>query len=158
MKTKDVIETRGDVEMIVEYDDGRKETTCFRNTILRKGREAIAASLANEFGSEFNFFINRMLFGDGGTVTGTPKFVEDSRNGLFGVAQVIKPVLSTIDVNNPTQVVFTSVVSFSEGNGFTLNEIALQMNDGDLYSMATFAGIAKTSMMQITFNWRISMI
>lgn len=158
MKIKDEIKTRGDVEGIIEYKDGRKETKCFHNAILRKGREALASSLANEFGSEFNFFINRMLFGDGGTVTGTPKFVEDSRNGLFGVTQVIKPILSTIDVNNPTQVVFTSVVAFSEGNGFTLNEIALQMNDGDLYSMATFAGIAKTSQMQITWNWRLSFI
>ena len=69
-----------------------------------------------------------------------------------------KPVVANIDVNNESQVIFTSVVAFSEGNGFNLNEMALQMQNGDLYSMATFPGISKTQQMQLTFNWRISFL
>jgi hypothetical protein len=100
-----------------------------------------------------------MLFGDGGTSgDGQPKFVDSSRSGLFGTTQVNKPITSTIDPINATQVVFTSVVSYSEGNGFVLNEMALQMNTGDLYSMATFGGITKTSQIQLTWNWRLSII
>jgi hypothetical protein len=36
--------------------------------------------------------------------------------------------------------------------------MALVMNDGSLYSMATFGDIVKTNTMQITFNWRINYI
>lgn len=149
---------RGDVEAIIEWEDGRKETIEFRNTILRTGRTVLAMALANRIGDSFEYFISRMLFGDGGTSGGVPKAVSDGRTGLFGSTQVSKPVIATVDPNNTTQVVFTSVVSFSEGNGITLNEMALQMNTGQLYSMATFPGISKTSQMQITWNWRLSFI
>ena len=144
MKLSDTIHLKGSIEIIIEQEDGQKETICFPNTVLRKGREALASSLANQFGDTYDFFISRMLFGDGGTSGGTPKFVNTERNGLFGVVQVSKPVVTTIDTNVPSQVVVTSVMTFDEGNGVTINELSMQMNTGDLYSMATFGGIAKT--------------
>lgn len=156
-----VTETRskGTIEMLVEDQDGLIiEHRCFDNATLESGRQALASSLANDIGNEFNFFITRMLFGDGGTSGGVPKFVNTNRNGLFGTTRVNKPVIQSIDPNAPSQVIFTSVISFSEGNGIALNEMALQMNTGDLYSMATFADISKTSSVQITWNWRISFI
>lgn len=153
------LECKGEISAIIEFIDNKKETIEFKNTILRKGRMALASSLANEFGSDYDFFISRMVFGDGGTTgTGVPKQVNTERNGLFGSARVSKPIIANIDPNNPTQVIFTSVVTFEEGNGFTLNEMALQMRTGDLYSMATFPGITKTNQMQITWSWRISFI
>lgn len=155
MTNEDMSKPKGIVEMIVENKEGKVLRKQFNNVTLEKGREALAAGLANEIGDEFNFFISRMLFGDNGTTGGVPKFVDTERNGLFGTTRVNKPVISTIDPNNPSQVVFTSIITFDEGNGFTLNEMALQMNSGDLYSMATFAGISKTSSLQITFNWRL---
>jgi len=155
---KDSQKVRGDVEMVVGYADGAAETVEFRNAILKKGREALALSLANRIGSDFDFFVNRMLFGDGGAMGGVPKVVQPDRNGLFGTTRVSKPVVANIDVNNESQVIFTSVVGFNEGNGFNLNEMALQMQNGDLYSMATFPGISKTQQMQLTFNWRISFL
>lgn len=156
---------RGDVEMIVETEGGIKVVE-FRNTILRTGREALALSLANRTGGDFDFFISRMLFGDLGAVGGTPKSVQTERTSLFGPTRVEKPVVANIDPNNGSQVTFTSVVSYDEGNGFNINEMALQLHGsvppgGDrpsLYSMATFPGIHKTSLMQLTFNWRISFI
>lgn len=153
------LECKGDIKVVIEFANKEKETIEFRNTILRKGRMALASSLANDFGGDFDYFISRMIFGDGGTSgTGVPKQVNTERNGLFGSARVSKPVISNIDPNNPTQVIFTSVVTFEEANGFTLNEMALQMRTGDFYSMATFPGITKTNQMQVTWSWRISFI
>lgn len=152
------IKLYGDVEAIIEYKDGRKETIEFRNTILRKGREALASSLANAIGDSYNFFVSRMLFGDDGTNGGVPKYVNTERNGLYGVTRVSKGVISSVDPDIPSQVIFTSVVSFDEGNGYALNEMALQMNNGDLYSMVTFPDLNKTEQIQITFNWRLSFV
>lgn len=152
------VKTRGDVQLIIERDCGSTEVIEFPNTVLRKGREALAASLANEVEEVYNFYIHRMLFGDGGTSEGQTRFVNTSRNGLFGITRASKPVIASIDPNIPSQAVFTSVVSFSEANGYTLNEMALQMGSGDLYSMVTFPDLTKTEQMQLVFNWRISVV
>ena len=149
---------KGDVQLIIDYLDGSQEIREFNNSVLRKGREALAASLANEIGNGFDFFISRMLFGDGGTQGGVPKFVDTARNGLFGITRAAKPVIASFDPQINSQVVFTSVLSFEEANGFALSEMALKMNNGDLYSMATFADLNKTSQMQITWNWRLSFV
>jgi hypothetical protein len=155
---EELLGCRGDVDALIEFSDGSKRTLGFRNTILRKGREALVLSLANRIGDDFDFFISRMLFGDGGLVGTSPKSVATDRNGLFGTTRVSKPIIANVDPNNGSQLILTSVVSFDEGNGFELNEMALQMNTGDLYSMATFPGITKTQQMQITWNWRLSFI
>jgi len=157
---------RGDVQVLIQTRDGSNDSLEFRNTILRTGREALALCLANRIGGDFDFFVSRMLFGDGGSTGGSPKSVQTDRTSLFGTTRVSKPVVANIDPNNPSQVVFTSTISYDEGNGFDINEMALQMHgsvppDGEspsLYSMATFPGISKTSLMQLTFNWRISFI
>jgi len=148
----------GFVTCLIDYDCGKKEIIEFPNTVLTKGREALASCLARNIGDGFNFYINRMLFGNGGTSNGTTKYVSSSRNGLFGVTQASKPVVSSIDPNIPSQVIFTSVISYSEAVGSTLNEMALQLATGDLYSMVTFPDLTKTAQMQITFNWRLSFV
>jgi len=150
------VKVSGYVKGIIERLDGSKELIEFPNTILRKGREALAASLTNEIGDDFDFYISRMLFGDGGTTGGAVKRVDTSRNGLFGVTRANKSVISQVDPDIPSQAIFTSVIAYSEANGYTLNEMALQMNNGDLYSMVTFPDLSKTEQVQITFNWRIS--
>ena len=152
------IETFGDITVLIETKDGSREIVEFKNTVLRKGRNALASSLANDIGDSYDFYISRMLFGDGGTNGGTPKFVNTERNGLFGVTRVSKPVISSVDPNIPYKAIMTSVISFSEGNGYALNEMALQMNNGDLYSMATFSDLNKTSQIQLTYNWYLSFI
>jgi len=149
---------KGTIQMIVRDLSGAVKEIHRHNTVLRKGREALASSLSNEIGSTYDFYIARMLFGDGGTSGSVPKFVNTDRNGLFGITRSIKPIISTIDPNLKSQVVFTSVLDYDEANGFALNEMALQMNNGNLYSMATFADLSKTSAIQIVFNWRLSFI
>lgn len=152
------VNSRGDVEIIIDYDDGRQERREIRNTLLRKGKVALAKSLANDVADPYDFFIQRMLFGTSGTASGTPKFVDETRNGLFGTTLVNKSVISSVDESAPTTAIFTSVVTFSEGNGSSLNEMLLQMSSGDAYSMITFPDLGKTSSMQLTFNWRISFL
>lgn len=155
---KDLLGCQGDVQAVVQFSDGTTEVLEFKNAILQTGREALAKSLANMIESDYDFFISRMVFGDGGTVGGAPRAVATDRTALYGTQRVSKPVIANIDVNNNSQVIFTSVVAYDEGNDFTLNEMALRMNNGQLYSMATFPGITKTSQMQITWNWRLSFI
>ncbi len=158
MNTEESIKSKGTVEVIIEYDNGKEEKRIISNTVLRNGREALASSLANDFGDVYDFFVSRMLFGDNGTNGGVPKFVNSDRNGLFGITRANKSVIATIDPNLPSQVVFTSVLTFEEANGVALSEMALQMNNGDLYSMVTFADLTKTSSLQLSINWRINFV
>jgi hypothetical protein len=151
-------ESRGAVEIIIDYDDGRQERRYRRNCVVRKAKEAHVLGLVNQIGASWDFYVDKMLFGTNGTLSGVPKVVEDTRNGLFGTTLLSKSVASLVNPQVSTQAIFTTVVSFSEGNGSTINEMALQMKSGDIYSMVTMPGIAKTSSMQITFNWRLSFV
>lgn len=150
----------GTIERIVEYRDGRVETLVFNNTVLKNGKAALAKCLANQVGDQFEFSINRMLFGNGGTVaSGEPKAVQSERLGLYGSTVANKPVIASIDAEtSPTQVVFTSVLTFDDAAGDKLSEVAIQMYNKEIYSMATFADLSKTSQMQITWNWRLTFV
>ena len=148
----------GHVERIVEYRDGSTDIVTWENAVLDKGREALAATLANLVGDTNEFFIARMIFGDGGTTAGAKKFVNTNRNGLFGVTRLTKPVTALIDDLNASQAIFTSVITFDELVGVAMNEMALQMANGSLYSLSTFLDLTKTANMQITFNWRLNFI
>lgn len=153
----DEIKPKGQIEIVIEDTNGNVETKVYNNTVLVTGRNALASVLANQIGDSFTFYIDRMLYGSNGVDSGVPKFVSTSRNGLFGATAANKPVIATIDPTITSQVTFTSVLSFEDAN-VTLNEIALQMNNEDLYSMATFPDLTKTDSVQITFNWRISFV
>lgn len=158
MENKDSIQPKGTVEIIIEHENGKVETIKIKNAVLKKGREAIANSLAGNFGSSYQYNITQMLFGDGGTSGGVPKFVNVNRNGLFGITRASKGVIASIDPNIDSNVIFTAVLTKNDANGFALNEMALQMANGDVYSMATFPDLNKTSSMQITWNWRIAVL
>ena len=156
---KNCIKTRGDVQMIIDHSSGHREVIEFPNTVLNGGREALAASLGNKFTGTYDFYINRMIFGTGGTTGGNLKFVDAGRNGLFcGSPVASKPVIAAIDPNVNSQVIFTSVLATGDAVGETLNEMALQMGTGDLYSMVTFPDLTKTDQMSIIWNWTLSFI
>lgn len=155
---QELIKTKGDVEIITEWRGGKSEILDIPNTILLSGRRALAKTLANSIGDSFEFYVTRMIFGDGGTFGGVKKYVNSNREGLFGVTKISKPALANIDNSVPAQVIFTSVIKFEEAVGLTLNEMALQMANGELYSMTTFPDLNKTEDMQITFNWRLNFI
>ncbi len=155
---REQVRPRGDVEMIIDYRDGSQVINDYHNTILLTGRLALAKSLANAIGDSYQFYLTRMLFGDGGTIDGVKRYVDSGRNGLFGVTRLSKPAIANIDNSVPSQLIMTSVVTFEDAVGITLNEMALQMANGDLYSMVTFPDLNKTIDMQITFNWRLNFI
>lgn len=159
MNPAETLNPQGRIEIIVEHKDGRKEVGMVKNAILRKGRLALAKCLANEMeaGGVFSYFVNRMLFGTNGTSEGQTKYVQTDRDGLFGETLIGKGVIATVD-EDQAQVVFTSVLTYNDANGSTLNEMALRLNNGELYSMATFPDLNKTSSIQITFNWRVSFV
>ncbi|MCF6237712.1 MAG: FG-GAP repeat protein [Candidatus Marinimicrobia bacterium] len=106
----------------------------------------------------YDFYVTHMLFGDGGTTGGVKKYVDAGREGMFGTTRLSKPVISNIDSSIPEQVIFTSVITFDELVGVAINEMALQMANGFLYSLTTFPDLSKTENMQILFNWRINFI
>ena len=150
--------TRGDVEFVIDYKDGAQEISELRNTVLRDGKIALAKSLANEVADPYDFYVESMTFGSSGASGSTPKFVDESRTGLFGTTLLTKSVISSIDTASPQEAIFTSVVVYDELVGHALNEMGLKMKNGDLYSMITFPDLNKTSQMQLTINWHISML
>jgi len=154
----DGIKTKGFVELTIDYEDGTQEKRAFENTVLLDGRSALASSIAHDFGDSYDFYITKILFGTNGSEDGVPKLVQASRIGLFGPALLSKSVIVNIDPEIPSMVNFTCVVSKSEGNEQSLNEMALRMANGKLYSMATFPDLNKTATMQLTWSWRISFI
>jgi hypothetical protein len=155
----DEILTEGVITMTVVDENGNLiEKRVFKNAILKKGREALAASLANKYGPNFENFISHMIFGDGGQDGDTLKYVNATRTGLFGITRASKNTVSVIDSINKYSVIFTSILTYEDANGYTLNEMALELENGDLFSMATFGGISKASNMQITWQWSVSFI
>jgi hypothetical protein len=155
----DNIAAKGFVNALIEYKDGKNIELAFPNVVLRTGREALVKTLTNSIGTEYtNLFVTRMIFGDGGTLGGQVRIVDAAQAGLFGITRASKAVIGQVNPNNLTQAIFTSVLTYDDANGYTLNEMALVLNDASLYSMVTFADLTKTSNMQITWNWSISLI
>jgi hypothetical protein len=155
---KEFVKCTGFVKGTIFYKNGNIEEINFKNAVLRKGREALAKSITNNIGESFNFYINRMIFGDGGTIGGAPRQVSTTRTGLFGVTRANKPLIAGVNSQIPYQAVFTSVLAYSDANGYLINEMGLQMNNGDFYSLATFPGLNKTEQMQVVWNWSINYI
>ena len=154
----ELMKTSGKLNMIIQNKAGFEYELDYKNTILLSGRRALAKCLANDIGDSFEFYVTRMLFGDGGTDDGVKKYVNSNREGLFGVTRLSKPVIANINNASPTTVVFTSVIKFDEAVGLTLNEMALLMANGDLYSMITFPDLNKTEEIQLVLNWHLSLI
>jgi len=148
----------GSVSADIEFSNGKSLKIEVPNTVLILGRNAIVNALINNTGAYPNFYVNRMVFGDAGTDGYSPKIVTPNRTGLFGTVRATKSVVAVANPNNTTQAIFTSVLTYDDANGFDLSEMALVLNNNDYFSMVTFPQIAKTSSMQITWNWSVSMI
>lgn len=158
IETETEIASQGKIFITVKNLDGTTATLAVKNKVLRTGRSALAKSVANQFSTTYQFYISRVLFGSNGTLGGSPRFIDDARTGLFGPTTLTKPVIASIDPDVPYQVTFTTTVNFDELVGQTINEMALEMANGDVFSMATFGDISKTSSMSLVFNWRLNFI
>lgn len=155
----------GEIEVLARRSlgDGRYGpiiwTDTFKNAVLTGGKEALARSLAGDIGQAYDFYVCKMLFGtngqDGG---GRPRVVDPGRNALFGPTAAAKAVSAVVDPNVRGRAIFTSVLLETDAIGETINELALQMYNGDLYSMATRGGIAKDALTQLTFRWKVAFL
>jgi len=156
----ELVQTKGSIEMIVEHKNGTKETIIRKNTVLQKGREALASSLGRAYGGSYEFYVNEMHFGTGGVDgSNNPKYIDSTRNSLYDGSPVVFSASAVVDTVRSNEVVFTAVLPYDSPNStFEISEMGLRMATGDLYSMATFPVISKTVDVQITFNWRISFV
>lgn len=150
----DIAKMIGEITAKIEYKNKSTELIEFPNAILNKGRTAMVNHLTNTS----PVYVANMLFGDGGVQKGIKQTVNVDRNSLFGITRIKKPVVAQVDPLEFTQAMFTSVITFEEGNGHTLNEMALQLSNDDLFSMATFPNLSKSELMQITWVWRINFV
>lgn len=151
----DSIKPQGFIRAEIKYKDTKQcDIIEFNNQVLNGGKEFLARCLLE--GSKSH--IAHMLFGDGGTSNEMPKEVLPTQDKLNGIVRVKKSVVSQIDPEVPTQLIFSVIVDESEGNGFSLNEMGLELSDGNLFSLSTFANLNKTDQMEITWSWFVCMI
>jgi len=146
------IEFEGQIIGLVQKKGNNKiEVIETKNALLNKGRVALTKSILGEE----KLYITSMVFGDGGFdhEVGKKKSVDRERNSLFGLTKVEKSVVAQIDPEVPWRGIFSVVIGFDDGNDSFLNEMALKLNNGDLYSMATFPNLGKTDQMQIIWRW-----
>ena len=147
---------KGHIRASIKYKNNTTKTLLFKNQVLNKGKSFLARCLLEEYKGTLH--VANMLFGDGGTVNGTPKDVFPSAESLNGVTRIKKSIVSQIDPESPMEAIFTVIIGEEEGNDFTINEMGLELSDGSLFSLSTFADLNKTASMQITWNWRLMFI
>ena len=157
MLEPDILKIRGDLQIIKE-ENGEIEIIDGLNTVLMAGKSAVVRSLGYDIGGSFQYYIDKMLFGDGGEESGVPKHVPSSTTALFGETRANVSTAASFSPDAENQVTFTTVLTTSHANGHTLNEAALEMANGALFSMITFGGIAKTASMTLTFNWTLTVV
>jgi len=149
----------GEIDVVARRNGKVLWTDTVKNAVLTTGKQALARSLAGDIGQAYDFYVCKMLFGTNGTDGGgKPKIVNVDRTALFGPVAVAKAVSAIVDPNVRSRVIFTAVLLDSDAVGETINELALQMYNGDLYSMATRGGIAKDALTQLTFNWKVNFL
>jgi len=128
----------------------------FPNLILNSAKVYLTNSIVGNFKTPV--FISTMLFGDGGTEVGKEKDVDSLQQSLFGITRVKKEVIPQIDPEVPNQAIFSALVEEKDGNGHVLNEMGLQLNNGELFSLATFPDLFKDDQMEIAWSWYICFI
>lgn len=153
----DDLKMKGHVYGEIIHSSGKKEYIDFPNTIVQTGRNAVAAMLANQIGSSFNLYVSSWIFGGSAVINGSSRYIPSSQNGLFGLTIATKPVIASVDPNISSQVIFTCTLGLNDAIG-DINEMALVLATGDLYSMTTFGTLNKTNSMTITWSWRVSML
>ena len=146
---------RGFITATVKYKSGKIHTLSYKNQLLNSGKGFLTKCLLE--GAKPH--ITNILFGDGGTASGQPKEVVPTQEGLNGVVRLRKPVIAQIDPESPNQAIFSTVLGEQEGNGFTINEMALEMSDEKLFSLSTFLDFNKTSDIEsIGYCWFVVFI
>ena len=154
---KSYIYPKGYIDIIVEnMESGKIIHRERQNTVLLTGRSALARGLANEFTGTFEFYVNSMVFGTSGEDANVPRKVDPGRESLYSSSEAAEvSVTKDWSADYPDRSTFTGKLLTTHAVGLTLNEAALKLANGDLFSMVTFGGLSKTNQLQFTLNWTI---
>lgn len=153
---QDKISIRGYIIGKIRYLDGSVESFEFPNTVLNSAKARMADFLINENPKPIH--ITNILFGDGGFEGDQRKEVNPTQTSLFGIVRASKKVVRQVDPEIPTQLIFSVTLEHEDANGHTLNEMALQMNDGELFSISTIQNLTKTDQMALDWLWVVNFI
>jgi hypothetical protein len=152
----DIIKPKGFIEARIKYKNTNTvKTIKFNNQVLNGGKRFLAKCLLEDSTS---IHVAYMLFGDGGTINRQPKEILPSQDKLSGVIRVKKPVIAQLDSDILAQVIFSVMIDDNEGNEFPLNEMGLELSDGTLFSLSTFADLNKTDQMEISWSWFVLVV
>ncbi len=150
------INSKGFVEIVItDSKTGEILEIHKQNTVLLSGKTLMARSLAGEINDPFDFYVYSMEFGTGGLEGSTPKTVNSGLTSLYISSGIEVLVGRSWSNSYPTQAIFTGTLNTEIGNGLNINEAALKMANGDLFSMITFPSLSKTNSQQITLNWTV---
>jgi hypothetical protein len=147
------ISTIGRISLLVN----KVEKFTFKNQLLNPGRRFLLSNLIPRPSSS-PIFIKSILFADGGTHNNEVRMVEPEMEHPFGVIRMRKEVISQVNPEVPTEALFSVTVGENEGNDFTLNEMGLELSNGDLFSLATFPDFNKTSQMALDWSWSVCFV
>jgi hypothetical protein len=151
----DLIKPKGFIQAkITHKDTGKVEVIKFDNAVLNNGKEFLAKCLLE--GPKPH--IANILFGDGGTTNGEPKEILPTQDKLIGITRMKKSIISQIDPEMPTQIIFSVILEENECNDFPINEMALELSDETIFSFSNFADLNKTDQMEIAWSWFVCFI
>jgi len=153
---QDKILVRGHIIGKIRYLNGSVEHFDFPNTVLNCAKVRMADFLINE--SPKPIHITHVLFGDGAFEAGEKKEPSPTRTSLFGIVRANKKVVRQVDPEIPTQLIFSITLENEDANGHVLNEMALQMNDGELFSISTFPNLTKTDDFAVDWLWIVNFV
>lgn len=143
----------GCVKIKIEEDDKPIISLNYNNKVLNKSKSLFADAII----SGKLPFIEKMLFGDEGWdhEKNEKKEVDENRTSLFGITRASKKVIGQKDSEVSNQAIFTATLEKEDAVGISLSEMALQLSNGELYSMLTHPEFNKTDKMKLTFSWEI---
>ena len=121
----ETVQPKGQIEISIQYKNGTTNNLLVKNTVLQLGREALAASLAHDFGTSYEYYIDTMLFGTGGVDGDAPKYIDATRIALYS-QELEKPISALISPLRPHEAVFSSVLTFDDP-AIAISEMGLRM-------------------------------
>lgn len=132
------------------------------NNVLNVGRMALLQGLANT-AVQPRVYFDRCIVGGGGSYqpepggSYIPYDVSRARTGLFGGTALdevaIVTTCNTDSSGSPYAIVSAVLGSQSQANDQYVNEVALKLKSGDLYALVTWAGLNKTSSIEVVLDW-----
>lgn len=147
----DRIALRGEVSLIIQRPSGVRRIVV-RNTITYVGLNALLALLAQAGTTPGDYAMRTLVPGTNGT---PPTPGDLSLGAPLGAPDQITLSAPNFSHNTATrELIVTGTLSTSQGNGSTLREIGLALDNGDLFARQVHPGVEKDGSMSITYSWR----